>query len=479
MTPDQLAWLGIDDIQNEIQKGSLRASSVAEAFLERIERLDPNLAAYSVVFAERARATAARLDAHHASGEPLGMLHAVPIALKDLCDVAGEPTRAGTTALGDSPATENAEVVDRLEAAGAIILGKVKMTEGAFVKHHPSVTPPVNPWNRDRWTGISSSGSGVSVASGMCTAALGTDTGGSIRYPSAACGLTGLKPTHGRVSLRGVFPLADSLDHIGPMGRSVQDVARIFSVLCGHDPRDPWSLAQNPAAALASALVPSARGARIGFDRRYSEDGVEPEVRAAVSAALEVYRGLGAEIVEFELPSLDEVLGAWIFLGSAEIANAHARTYPSKRAEYGAELAETIETGLKVTGRDVAQAWKTRIAFSRRLMGLFGAGGDTPSASRPKAFDAILAPVIPGRFPADANLGDVASLPGAAAAMRFTSPFNLSGSPSLTLPGGFDPEGAPIGFQLVGPHLAESSLLALGAAFQAATDYHKIHPALG
>lgn len=478
MDTDEITWLGIEDLEREQSKGTLSAVEISEAALARIARLDPQLEAYSALWPERARQRAAELDSVARAGGPLGVLHGVPVALKDLCDVAGEPTRAGTTALGDRPASENAEVVDRLEAAGAVVLGKVKMTEGAFAVHHPSVTPPVNPWNAERWTGISSSGSGVAVAAGLATFALGTDTGGSIRYPSAACGLTGLKPTHGRVSLRGVFPLADSLDHIGPMARSAADAARAFSVLCGSDPRDPWSLARNPAVATASALVPRARGAKIGFDPRYAEEGVEPVVVAAIRATLDVFRELGAEIVEFELPSVDEALGAWAALGSAEIANAHAETYPSKQDQYGDALAATIEAGLGVSGREVAHAWKQRIAFARRLEGCFAAGGQTCPPAAPEGLDAILAPVIPGMFAANTNLADVAANPKVTLAMRYTSPFNLSGSPSLTMPAGLDPEGAPIGFQLVGAHRDEAKLLALGTAYQSATDHHNQHPRL-
>lgn len=466
MQRDEWAWLGIEELQRDIEKQSLSVAEIVEAALDRIDRLDPSLKAYSVVWPERARATAVRLDRERHSGEPLGALHGVTIALKDLCDVAGEPTRAGTTALGDPPATTNAEVVDRLEAAGAVVLGKVKMTEGAFVSHHPTVTPPLNPWNPERWTGISSSGSGVSAAAGLCTAALGTDTGGSIRYPSAACGLSGLKPTHGRVSLRGVYPLADSLDHIGPMARSVDDVARVFAVLCGFDEGDPWSLAKNPPVATASALLPRVRGIRIGYDPRFAEEGVDSEIVGAVQAVLALYRELGAEVVEVALPDVSGALAAWIWLGSAEIAEAHAEPFAARPDEYGEGLRRTIEQGLAVEGRQVARAWRERIAFSRRLEAVLD------------EVDALAAPVIPGRFAANTNLSDVESDPRVAIATRFTSPFNLSGSPSLTMCGGFDVEGAPIGFQLVGAQRDESRLLALGAAFQAASDWHRMHPPL-
>ena len=471
MTQDAITWLEIDALRTAIEKGSLSAAQVADHFLARIAELDPKLQAYSVVYEHRARATAVRLDAAQAKGEPLGPLHGVAVALKDLCDVAGEPTRAGTTALGDVPAAEDAEVVRRLESAGAIVLGKVKMTEGAFVEHHLSVIPPVNPWNAQRWTGISSSGSGVAVAAGLCTIALGTDTGGSIRYPSSACGLSGLKPTHGRVSLRGVYPLVDSLDHIGPMGRSVADVSVAFSVLCGHDPRDAWSLAENPKPAPLPA-APSMRGKRLGYDARFCDEGIDPEIREVFEVNLEVLSSLGAEIVEFEIPPFEETLASWLLLGSAEIANAHAETYPSKKEEYGEGLAGSIELGRTVTGQDVAKAWRTRISFSRRLEACFSAG----ESEGQYALDGIVAPVSVGRFPANANLGDPSSLPFGAAAMRFTSPFNLSGSPSLTLCGGFDAEGAPIGFQIVGRHRDEAGLLEIGAAYQAATDHHKARP---
>jgi amidase len=466
MQEDEIVWLSVEQLHREIEKGTLSVSAIVETFLGRIDRLDHELQAFSVLWPERARATAARLDAQRVAGEPLGALHGVPIGLKDLCDVAGEPTRAGTTALGDTPAETNAEVVDRLEAAGAVILGKLKMTEGAFISHHPSVTPPINPWNADRWTGISSSGSGVAVAAGFCTAALGTDTGGSIRFPSAACGLSGLKPTHGRVSLRGIFRLAESLDHIGPMARNVGDVARIFSVLCGFDPLDAWSLASNPKPATSSALVPRARGTRIGIDRRYAEEGVHPEVTAGVREALAVFERLGAEVVEVELPPTAEVIGAWFSVMAVEVAEAHAEVFDAKADDYGTELRDAIELGLKTDGRKVANAWKARAAFSRRLEACFD------------VVDAIVLPVIPGLFAANTNLADVSANPSVAGAVRFASPFNLSGSPSLTLAGGFDSEGAPIGFQMVGRNRDESLLLALGAAYQEATDWHDRHPSL-
>jgi amidase len=463
---DDIVRLGIEGLHREIASGELSAAGVTDAYLARIERFDPMLQAYSEVWPDRARNAATRLDSSLRAGEPLGVLHGIPIALKDLCDVEGHSTRAGTTALGDVPAAVNAEVVDRLEAAGAVILGKTKMTEGAFATHHPSVSAPINPWSAERWTGISSSGSGVAVAAGLAVAALGTDTGGSIRFPSAACGIVGLKPTHGRVSLRGVFPLAGSLDHIGPLARSVDDVARIFSILCGHDPNDAWSLASNPHVATPSALPASVRGMRIGVDRGFCEQGVEGEIVSTLDHALGVFRDLGAEIVEVEIPETSAAMLAWIRLAAVEAAAAHAATYPSKAAQYGIELRNLIELGLGIDARAIAEAWQARITFSRRLEACFD------------RVDALIAPVLPTFFAADTNLADAAANPAAAVATRFTSPFNLSGSPSLTLPAGFDRDGVPIGIQIVGAHLDEARLMVMGSAFQAATDWHSMRPSL-
>ncbi len=478
MTEEEIVWLDTAGLQSALEARQLDASTIVDTFLQRIERLDPGLRSWSVVLPERARAAAERRDAARRAGEPMAPLEGVTVALKDLCDVAGEPTRAGTTVLGDVPAVEDAEVVTRLEAAGALVLGKVKMTEGAFVEHHPSIAPPINPWNAARWTGISSSGSGVAAAAGLCTLALGTDTGGSIRYPSSACGLTGLKPTHGRVSLRGVYPLAPSLDHIGPMARSVADVARSFRVLAGHDPRDPWSLTDNPTLPPLPAS-PDVRGRVVGYDATFCEEGVDAEVIATLHTALDVLRREGVKVVEMRMPDVGAALASWVQLGSAEIANAHAATYPARAAEYGRELAQTLDHGLSVSGRDVASAWEIRLALARRLAGCFvGVAPGCPSAA-PDGLDAILCPVVPGRFGAGAILTRPETLPfpeAAGLAMRFTSPFDLSGSPTLTLCGGFDAEAAPIGFQLVGRHCAETTLLELGAAFQRATDHHRQRP---
>ena len=250
--------LSLSDVTRRVKSGELTARAVADAMLARIERLQPDLGAYVTVLADRAREQAEALDARRERGEALGLLHGAPIALKDLLYTKGIPTSCGTTILADWCPEEDATIVARLEAAGAIVLGKVKLTEGAYGQHHPAVEPPKNPWNPERWTGVSSSGSGVAVAAGLAHGAIGTDTGGSIRFPSAACGLVGIKPSYGRVSRHGAFPLADSLDHVGPMTRSVEDAARMLQVMAGHDPKDATSL-RAPVPTYAAAFRRAAR----------------------------------------------------------------------------------------------------------------------------------------------------------------------------------------------------------------------------
>ena len=256
--------LSLSDVTRRVKSGELTARGVTEAMLERIDRLEPRLGAYVTVLGERALAQADALDERRERGDALGLLHGAPIALKDLLYTKGIPTSCGTTILADWRPDEDATIVARLEAAGAVVLGKVKLTEGAYGEHHPAVEPPKSPWNEERWTGVSSSGSGVAVAAGLAHGAIGTDTGGSIRFPSAACGLVGIKPTYGRVSRHGAFPLSETLDHVGPMTRSVEDAARMLQVMAGHDPKDPTSL-DAPVPAYAAAFREKLDG---GEDRR-------------------------------------------------------------------------------------------------------------------------------------------------------------------------------------------------------------------
>lgn len=469
--PDSAHWLSALEVGTAIGRAEFSSLEITHAMLERIEQIGLRYRPYTLILAERALAQAQKLDEELRTGRVRGPLHGVPIGIKDLCDIEGEPTYAGTQFLGKlGRASESSGVVERLEVAGAVILGKLKLTEGAFTAHHPSVEPPINPWCEERWTGISSSGSGVATAAGLAFATLGSDTGGSIRLPSASCGLTGLKPTHGRVPLHGVFPLSTSLDHIGPMARNVADCAAVFAAIVGGDARDPQSLwLKASSQEQSSGILPSAnvQGVRIGVDREALEVGDE-KMAGLVVATLDVFREQGAEIVELELPDTTQTLGAWPIICAADVANAHAATFPSLADEYGPELRGLLELGNAVSGRALAEANATRDTYAIAFDRLF----DDVSA--------VLTPVIPIPLPANTKLGGADLSPEQGLLiMRFNLPVNMARTPSLTLPCGFTDDGAPVGFQLVARRLHETRLLELGAAYQGATEWHRTHPRLG
>ena len=398
----------------------------------------------------------------------IGALHGIPVAVKDLCFTKGIRTACGTTILADWQPEIDATVVERFRTAGAVLLGKLQMTEGAFADHHPEVERPRNPWHADHWAGASSSGSGIATAAGLCYGSLGSDTGGSIRFPSASNGVTGLKPTWGRVSRYGVFPLSESLDHIGPMARSAADAAAILGVIAGPDANDPTSLSvavPDYLAGLAEGVL-GARGLRIGVDASFNSKGVEAEVVRMTEAAAQDLAGLGAELREVDVPDVGAVLKGWTPLCAIETALAHAATFPTRVDEYGPTLRGFIETGRAVSALDLARHQIERDKFKGRLQRLFA------------EVDLLLVPAMylaGPTFERMSQLGDPEEL---AMLLRFTAPFDMSGSPTITLPCGLSAAGLPVGFQLVGPHLAEALLLRAGHAYQQATAWHSMHPEL-
>src|SRR5271168_2300212 len=272
-----LQYEQLTTISDLIRRKKLSSVEVTDATLQRIAKLDGQYHSYATVLAERALTRAKAADADIVRGLWRGPLHGVPIAVKDLCYTTFAPTSAGATIFKRFVPTFNATVVERLEDAGAILLGKLQMTEGAYTSHHPHVAAPLNPWNTNYWVGSSSTGSGAATSLGLCYGSLGSDTGGSIRFPSATCGLTGIKPTWGRVSRYGVFPLADSLDHIGPMCRSAADAAAMLGVIAGSDSNDPTAL-HAPVPNYLATIGDGVRDLRIGVDRKYTQEGIDPQV---------------------------------------------------------------------------------------------------------------------------------------------------------------------------------------------------------
>jgi amidase len=464
MSEDPLHYKSIVEISELIRRGELRSSEITEAILNRIAKLDSEFHGYTLVLAERAMAQAKSFDGEIAKGIWRGPLHGIPIGLKDLCYTNFAPTAGGTKIHAKFVPPFNATVVDRLERAGAVTLGKLKMTEGAYTSHHPDDQAPLNPWHLDYWVGSSSSGSGVATSAGLCYGALGSDTGGSIRFPSATCGLTGIKPTWGRVSRYGVFPLADSLDHVGPMCRSAADAAAMLGVIAGADVNDPTSL-QAPVPNYLAGIGDGIRGLKIGVDRKYTQDGIDPQVVAALHAAERALADLGADIREVRFPSYEKLVSMWIPMCSVETAEAHLATYPSRKSEYGPDLAQLIEQGTSMRGIDIAAIHHERLKFSGSLAALFG------------DIDLLLIPTMPVPIPTLTKMGEYGADPNVLLSiLRFTAVFDFSGSPTITLPMGMASDRMPLSMQLVGPHLSEDVLARAGYAFQSNTDWHTRRP---
>ena len=389
-----LPYESLMTVSELIRRRRLSSVELTGAILKRITKFNGQYGAYATVLPERAMERAKVGDAEIARGLWRGPLHGVPIAVKDLCYTTFAPTCAGTTIFKAFTPSFNATVVERLEDGGAILLGKLQMTEGAYTSHHPQVPPPLNPWNTDYWVGSSSTGSGVATALGLCYGSLGSDTGGSIRFPSATCGLSGIKPTWGRVSRYGVFPLAETLDHVGPMTRSVAAAAAMLGVIAGADRNDPTTY-KAAVPDYLETIGDGIRGLRIGIDRGYATDGVDEEVVAALVEAKRVFVGLGATIREVRFPAYQKLVSQWIAMCSVETAAAHADTYPARKAEYGPDLATLIDQGLATKGTEIAQINLERLRFSWELSELFEIGrrptysNHASTDSKPRSYEGL------------------------------------------------------------------------------------------
>ena len=466
MTDEQVFFLEIGELARLLHSRKLSPVELTQSMLERIAQLDKRLGAYALVTPELALEQARDAEKLLMQQRILGPLHGVPIGLKDLCFTKGIPTAAGMPMHRNFVPTFNGTVVSRLRNAGAILLGKLQMTEGAFADHHPDIKPPVNPWHVDHWSGASSSGSGVATAAGLCYASIGTDTGGSIRFPSAANGVTGIKPTWGRVSVNGAYELAASLDHIGPMCRSAADAGAMLGIIAGSDPHDPTAR-QEPVPDYLAGSDRDLHKLRIGIDPQYTSQGVDAVMRTAMEHARDVFAGLGAELRSVKCPDPLDVIRDWGAQCAVETAVAHAATYPSRAGEYGPGLSGFIAMGREVKAMDLQEVWKRRRRFAGRIAAMF------------EAIDLLLIPAQPMASPTVAEMATLGQDPNAFEVLvKFTAPFNSTGSPTITFPAGFTKQGTPVALQLVGRHLDEALLVRAARAFQRETDWHRRHPAL-
>lgn len=463
---DDLHFLELTELAACIKAREISPLEVARAQLDRIAALDGELGSYVHVMADAAMAQAEIAQAEIAAGRYRGPLHGVPVALKDLFWTKGVPTAAGTAIHRNFRPDDDATVVRRLNEAGAVVLGKLQLTEGAYSDHHPSVTPPKNPWNADYWPGISSSGAAVATAAGLCYGSLASDTGGSIRWPCAANGLTGLKPSWGRVSRYGVFELAATLDHVGTIARSAADAGAMLGVIAGRDPNDPTAVL-DPVPDYLAAVEQGLRGLRIGLDATWNSDGVDVATQRVLAEAVDVLRNLGADIVDVRFPDVKQTIADWVPNCAVEAAVAHEATYPGRKDEYGPVLASVIEAGRALSGLDYQKILLRRLELRGRIASLFD------------SVDLLLLPVHPFPPLTLAMIRTLGEQPDLIAGLqRYTCPFDMTGHPSITLPGGFSAAGLPIGFQLVAADLNEVMLVRAGAAFQRVTSWHRRHPAL-
>lgn len=450
-------------IATSVRQGQQSAWEVAAASLARAERLQGRYRSFITLTPELARRQAAEVQSRLKKGESLP-LAGVPFAVKDLMHVNGYPTTCGSKVLRNHASQTDAQVVTRLVQAGAVLIGKLNMHEFAFgfSGENPHFGDCQNPWDATRMPGGSSSGSGTAVATGICPLTLGSDTGGSIRMPSAVCNLVGLKPTYGRVSRSGVLPLSWSMDHVGPMARTAEEVSLALRVMAGHDPEDDSS-STRPVPDYVGELQGSLKGVRLGVQHAWFSENLEPVVAAAYTTALEKLKSLGALIVEVHLPYLSEIVGAHRAILFSEASSYHRPLLEKQSGDYGDAIRPLLQAGLFLTAVEYLDAQRMRRQVRAEWKKVFN------------QIDALATPTLPLLAPKWGQ--QVAALPGGEkplvrAVLDFTSPFNLSGHPALSVPCGFG-DGQPVGLQLVGRPFAEATLLRIAHQYQRDTTWHQ------
>jgi aspartyl-tRNA(Asn)/glutamyl-tRNA(Gln) amidotransferase subunit A len=464
------ALMTLTAVAQAIAQKKLSSREVTQSCLDRIAQWQPSLNAFMAIEADTALAAADAADADLAKGNNRGVLHGVPLAHKDMYYDAGKVVTCGSQIRRDFVATTTATALQRLKDAGTVRLGSLQMSEFAYgpTGHNAHYGPVHNPWDIACVTGGSSSGSGSAVAARLTFAALGSDTGGSIRMPAHFCGVTGLKTTVGRISRAGAMPLSQSLDTVGPLARSVEDCALLLGLMAGADPEDPTAIT-GPVPDYAAATTGSIKGLTIGVPSAFYVDDLDSEVAGILEATVAVLKREGATIVQVELPDQRQLTAACQLVLAVEAAAFHKRWMIERPQDYGAQVLMRLQNGLAIPGVSYLEAVRWRgPALSAHLAATSGV-------------DAVIAPVAPVAAPTIAE-SDVGNSPDAEAVIqrltRFTRPINYLGLPSLAIPSGFTRAGLPVAMQLIGRSFDEAMLLRIGAAFQRVTDFHDKAPNL-
>ena len=466
MLSEDTSFLSLAEAGRLIASRELSPVELTEHCLDRITALDGKINSFVTVTADLALSQAKAAEAALLSGTGVGPLHGVPIALKDLYGTKDIRTTAHSKVLLDNVPAEDATTTTLLAQAGAVLLGKLAMHEFAFgsLGFDTPFPPARNPWNLEHVTGGSSSGSGAALAAGLCYGALGSDTGGSIRGPAALCGIAGLKPTYGRVSRYGVVPLSWSLDHAGPMARTVEDCALLLAALAGYDAKDPAS-ADVPVADYVAPLREGVRGLRLGVPRAWFDDadGTDAEVMAAFDEALRVLEGLGAELVDVDstpfIPS--RAVNTTILI--AEAYAYHEENLRTRRQDFGEGVRNRVLAGAFYSATDYIQAQRARSVLIGQMKGILLRVDAvlSPAAARPAASFEEFDPDTAFKTP------------------NYTSPFNLSGLPAISVPSGFSSSALPIGLQIAGRAFDEATVLRIAHAYEQATPWHERRPPTG
>jgi aspartyl-tRNA(Asn)/glutamyl-tRNA(Gln) amidotransferase subunit A len=462
------ALLSLTEVAQAIAQKRFSSREVTKSCLDRIAHWQPRLNAFLAIEPDEALVAADAADAALAKGNAGGALHGVPLAHKDMYYDAGRIVTCGSKIRRDFVATSTSTALQRLKDAGTIRLGSLQMVEFAYgpTGHNAHYGAVHNPWGLDHITGGSSSGSGSAVAARLTFAALGSDTGGSIRMPAHFCGVTGLKTTYGRISRAGAMPLSQSLDTVGPLARTAEDCALLLGLMAGADPHDPTAAAE-PVPDYVAATRESITGLTIGVPSAFYVDDLDPEVERILDETIAVLKREGANIVQVELPDQRQLTAAAQLVVAVEASAFHKRWLIERPQDYGPQVLMRLQNGLAIPGVSYLEAMRWRgPALAAYLAAVAGT-------------DAVIVPGAPVPAPTLAE-SDVGNGPDADAVIqrltRFTRPVNYLGVPSLAIPSGFTKNGLPVGMQLIGRSFDEAMLLRIGAAFQRATDFHERVP---
>jgi aspartyl-tRNA(Asn)/glutamyl-tRNA(Gln) amidotransferase subunit A len=468
MTPNDLCFLSVAEISERIRKKELSPIEIVAASLARIEAIEPVLNSFITRLSDHAITAAKRAEQEILKGRYRGPLHGIPFALKDLYSTKGIRTTSGSKIFHNVVPDIDSTVGARLQQAGAVLLGKLNMHPLAYgpTGENGDYGPMHNPWNPRLIAGGSSGGSGAAVASGECAFSMGSDTGGSIRIPSALCGLVGLKPTYGRLSRYGLTPLSWSQDHSGPMARTVRDCGLIMNAAAGVDPRDPTTLSA-PVPDYTRRLSEGINGLRVGVIKEFMNGPLDPEVKSGVEKAIRQLEELGAVLTEVSWPMVRYAMAIASIIQMSEATAYHRTLIQTRGSEIDAPVRVRLEAGMFIPATDYVQALRARTLFDRQSLDLFRNVDVLVSPTLPvAAFEIGLSKVKVG----EAVTGVISLL------TQFTRPFNLNGFPAVTVPCGFTEEGLPMGLHLAGKPLEEEVLLRVAHAYEQATEWHRRRP---